>query len=192
MKFCILIDLCEKQKKIWNTVGSWTLKFKFYFVVTTHEPLHLDKWRFVQWKIMDIPTSFIWNIVFFEEDFDYDSSLKFWGFVWTNAEPLCVEFCNFVQWHTFVHYLRCEISSSHGGECEIQICLLGCTVPCKITVDRHFRGTCCLHHQGDKSSCLIALMMEAACTSETSVDNYFTWQYIPEDKSELHYLCYYY
>jgi hypothetical protein len=30
-----------------------------------------------------------------------------------------------------------------------------------------------------------ALMMEAARTSETSVDNYFTRQYIPEDKSEL-------
>jgi hypothetical protein len=29
-------------------------------------------------------------------------------------------------------------------------------------------------------------MMEAACTSETSVDNYFTWQCIPGDKSELH------
>jgi hypothetical protein len=32
---------------------------------------------------------------------------------------------------------------------------------------------------------IIALMMEAARTSETSVDNYFTRQYIPEDKSEL-------
>jgi hypothetical protein len=31
---------------------------------------------------------------------------------------------------------------------------------------------------------LRALMMEAAHTSETSVDNYFTWQYIPVDKSE--------
>jgi hypothetical protein len=29
-------------------------------------------------------------------------------------------------------------------------------------------------------------MMEEARTSETSVDNYFTRQYIPEDKSELH------
>jgi hypothetical protein len=29
-------------------------------------------------------------------------------------------------------------------------------------------------------------MMEAARTSETSVDNYFTRQYIPEDKFELH------
>jgi hypothetical protein len=32
---------------------------------------------------------------------------------------------------------------------------------------------------------MIALMMEAARTSETSVENYFTRQYIPEDKSEL-------
>jgi predicted extracellular nuclease len=31
-----------------------------------------------------------------------------------------------------------------------------------------------------------ASMMEAVRTSETSVDNYFTRQYIPEEKSELH------
>jgi hypothetical protein len=30
------------------------------------------------------------------------------------------------------------------------------------------------------------MMMEAASTSETSVDNYFTRQYIPEDNSEVH------
>jgi hypothetical protein len=30
------------------------------------------------------------------------------------------------------------------------------------------------------------MMMEAASTSETSVDNYFTRQYIPEDNSERH------
>jgi hypothetical protein len=29
-------------------------------------------------------------------------------------------------------------------------------------------------------------MMEAVRTSETSVDNYFTWQYIPEDNPERH------
>jgi hypothetical protein len=49
----------------------------------------------------------------------------------------------------------CEISSSHGCEYEVQICLL----------------------------------MEAARTSETSVDNYFTRQYIPEDKSEQGTVC---
>jgi hypothetical protein len=31
-----------------------------------------------------------------------------------------------------------------------------------------------------------SLMMEAARTSETSVDNYFTRQYIPQGNSELH------
>jgi hypothetical protein len=39
-------------------------------------------------------------------------------------------------------------------------------LPCKIIVDRRF----------------IALMMEAARTSETQVDNYFIRQYIPEVK----------
>jgi hypothetical protein len=37
-----------------------------------------------------------------------------------------------------------------------------------------------------RAASIIALMMEAARTSETSVDKYFTRQYIPEDKSELH------
>jgi hypothetical protein len=37
-----------------------------------------------------------------------------------------------------------------------------------------------------RAASIIAVMMEAAGTSETSVDNYFTRQYIPEDKSELH------
>jgi hypothetical protein len=41
-------------------------------------------------------------------------------------------------------------------------------LPCKINVDRRFRGTCCLR------------------TSETSVDIYFTRQYIAEDNSELY------
>jgi hypothetical protein len=42
-------------------------------------------------------------------------------------------------------------------------------LPCNIIVDRRFD-----------------LMMEAAHTSETLVDNYFTRQYIPEDKSEFY------
>jgi hypothetical protein len=48
-------------------------------------------------------------------------------------------------------------------------------LPCKIIVDRRFRGMCWW-----------SLIMEAACTSETSSDNYFTRQYIQEDNSELH------
>jgi hypothetical protein len=47
--------------------------------------------------------------------------------------------------------------------------------PCThIEVDRRFRGTAS-HHQG-------TLMMQAVCTSETSVNfNVTTWHYIPED-----------
>jgi hypothetical protein len=37
-----------------------------------------------------------------------------------------------------------------------------------------------------RAASIVALMMEAAHTSETLVDNYFTQQYIPEDNSELH------
>jgi 3-deoxy-D-manno-octulosonic-acid transferase len=35
------------------------------------------------------------------------------------------------------------------------------------------------------ASIIKAMMMETARTSETSADNYFTRQYIPEDKSEF-------
>jgi hypothetical protein len=35
-----------------------------------------------------------------------------------------------------------------------------------------------------RAASIIRAMMEAARTSETSVDNYFTRQYIPEEKSE--------
>jgi hypothetical protein len=47
-------------------------------------------------------------------------------------------------------------------------------LPCKMIVDRRFRGA------------YSSLMMEAVRTSETSVDNHFTRQYIPEDNSEHH------
>jgi hypothetical protein len=56
---------------------------------------------------MDIPISFIWIIILFDAVFiiKYGDGAKFWGYVGINAEPLCVEFCNFVQCHIFVKYL---------------------------------------------------------------------------------------
>jgi hypothetical protein len=54
-------------------------------------------------------------------------------------------------------------------------------LPCKMMVDRRFRGAYCLHHQGWVYS---SLMMDAVRTSETSVDHHFTRQYNPEDSSE--------
>jgi tRNA nucleotidyltransferase (CCA-adding enzyme) len=44
---------------------------------------------------------------FLDGAFEYGGSFKFRGYVGTNAEPLCVEFGNFVRSHTFVNYLSC-------------------------------------------------------------------------------------
>jgi hypothetical protein len=53
---------------------------------------------------MDIPTSWIGIIVLFDEASKYRDGAKFLGYVVTNTEPLCVEFCNSVQ---SVNYLAC-------------------------------------------------------------------------------------
>jgi hypothetical protein len=61
-------------------------------------------------------------------------------------------------------------------------------VPCSLVdVYRRFRDTCCLHHQGDElwSRWVIALTMEAASTSETSVNFYRTTRRYNPDDSHL-------
>jgi hypothetical protein len=64
---------------------------------TTYEPLHLDKWSLMQLEIMDIPTSFIWIITFFIETFEHGNDANLWGCVGSSAQPLSVEFCNYLQ-----------------------------------------------------------------------------------------------
>jgi hypothetical protein len=71
----------------------------------THEWLYFDKLNLEQWKIMDIPTSYTWIIIFFDKAFKYGSGARCWGYVAINTEPLCVEFCNFVECHSFVNYI---------------------------------------------------------------------------------------
>jgi hypothetical protein len=51
--------------------GGWYLKLTYCFMETTSKPLHLDKPSFAQWKIEDIPTSFMWVIIFFNRPFEY-------------------------------------------------------------------------------------------------------------------------
>jgi hypothetical protein len=58
-------------------------------------------------------------------------------------------------------------------------------LPCKMIVDRRFRGAYCLHHS--------SLIMEAVRTTETSVDNHFIRQryvlppsLIPDDGGGTH------
>jgi hypothetical protein len=50
-------------------------------------------------------------------------------------------------------------------------------IPWSLEVDQCFRGAYCLHHQGDG---IMALMMEAVCTSETPVYSETILRYIPE------------
>jgi hypothetical protein len=85
--------------------GGWLSKLTFYFMERTHEQSHLDKWNVVYWNIMDIPTRFIWIVIFFDWANEYGGISKFWGYVGKNAELLYVEFCNFVQCHILVRYL---------------------------------------------------------------------------------------
>jgi hypothetical protein len=56
-------------------------------------------------------------------------------------------------------------------------------MPCSLVeVYRRFRGTCCLHRQGNK---IIALMMEAANISETSVNFYQNTRHNNPEDSHL-------
>jgi hypothetical protein len=97
---------------------------------------------------------------------------------------------------------------------EEELCLKSTTfwdiTPCSpLKVNRHFGGTCRLHHQGRRISqtrnqlclppaftlvsCLaytLTLKMEATCSLETSVDfQRTTWCYIPEDSTLHNHRC---
>jgi hypothetical protein len=59
---------------------------------------------------MNTPISFIWIIILFDAVFTYGDGAKFWGYVGINAEPLCAEFCIFLQRHIFVKYLAFAVN----------------------------------------------------------------------------------
>jgi hypothetical protein len=51
-------------------------------MATTHEPLHLDKRIFVQWNVVDIPTSLTWIVLFFNGPFEYGDGGIFKLLMW--------------------------------------------------------------------------------------------------------------
>jgi hypothetical protein len=65
------VRLLLRKKKSTNMAGSWILKLTFCFM-TTYEQLHYSERSFMQWKILDIPTSFIWIIIFCNGPFEYE------------------------------------------------------------------------------------------------------------------------
>jgi len=93
----LLISQFLWEIKSVNVEGGWKLKFIFCFMETAHTPLYLDKWSLIQYKILDVPTSFMWIITLVPKAFKQGNFVKFWGYVGTNTETLRVDFCNFVQ-----------------------------------------------------------------------------------------------
>jgi hypothetical protein len=77
----------------------------------------------------------------------------------------------------------CEIKFLCTGSVTtlLKIAAFGDIAPCShVVVVQCFRGAYCLHYHGDDAG-FIALMMEAVCTSETSVCyNETTWRNISE------------
>jgi hypothetical protein len=59
---------------------------------------------------MEIPIGFTCIIILSDAFFKYGDNAKFWGYVVTKAEPLCVEFCNFVQCYIVVNYLTFAVN----------------------------------------------------------------------------------
>jgi hypothetical protein len=98
------LPLLRKIKNT-NMADGWKLKFTFYFKAITREPLHLENLSFTHWKIMYIPRSFIWIIIFFDGAFEYGGGSEFWGYVGRDTELLCAKYCNFLQCRIFVSYL---------------------------------------------------------------------------------------
>jgi hypothetical protein len=106
------------------------------------------------------------------------------------------------HWTSFIHFLTTAVLvrgrwnstlaqiKTHGDFVRFQvlttanmkITVFWDAVPCSLVkIYRRFRGACCLHHQAP-----IALMMEAASTSETSFNVSTKRRSIPED-SHLRY-----
>jgi hypothetical protein len=71
---------------------------------TAYEQPHL-KQSLEHLKIMNIPKSFIW-IILFDKAFKYGDSATFRGYVGINVEPLCVEFSNFAKCHIDIRHTR--------------------------------------------------------------------------------------
>jgi hypothetical protein len=65
------------------------------------ELLHLDKLNLAQYKSKN-NVSFIWIIILFDEVLKYSGGAKVLRLYGTNAEPLSVQFCSFVQCHILV------------------------------------------------------------------------------------------
>jgi hypothetical protein len=68
IKQLLIRPLLHKAKNM-NIAGIWNSHFPLWRQL--NEQMHLDKLSLVQWKIIDIPTSFICIIIFYDQAFEY-------------------------------------------------------------------------------------------------------------------------
>jgi hypothetical protein len=95
-------SVCWLNLKEWTTFKKTTfarsqkyeydgrLKFRIHILFDGENSwsIAFRQMTFVQWKNMDIPTSFLRINTFIEKAFKYGDGANFWGYVGTNAEPL--------------------------------------------------------------------------------------------------------
>jgi hypothetical protein len=62
-RWTILMRPLQRETKNTNLAGRWKLKRTYCLTEKTREPLNLDKRNLVQWKTVDMRTSFIWIII---------------------------------------------------------------------------------------------------------------------------------
>jgi hypothetical protein len=74
-----------------NVEGGWKLKFVLFYLDNSWT-VSLSQVKFGPAKDHDLPTSWIWSIVLFNEALNCGDGAKFWSHVVTNAEPLCADF----------------------------------------------------------------------------------------------------
>jgi hypothetical protein len=73
----------------------------------------------------------------------------------------------FITQYVKVYFVRFQVLTAENKKMDV----FWVVAPCSLVENyRIFRGACCFHHQGD----LVAFMLEAASTSETSVIFYQT------------------
>jgi hypothetical protein len=84
-----------------NVEGGWELELIFLWRQLMNRWTYRNEVQCSK-EIVDTRASFIWIAILFDEGFKYGDGAKFWGYIGTNAEALCIELCNIVQCHIFV------------------------------------------------------------------------------------------
>jgi hypothetical protein len=123
-----------RKNKYTNMYFGWNLKLTFCFMEMAHELLHLNKRSLVQWKIMDMPTSFVFEELFSSKDLLSMAMVGFWNF-WVayktcTSQRATMNFCMlkiYSGWTFLTNTFAKTQKYKHGGtlKCKNQISFYG-------------------------------------------------------------------